>query len=209
MINELKWFLPQAKGEPIKERKVEFEGRNLALNELSVALQHAKMGYDQIKASQGKEDKYSHITDDELKQAGKAIQEKWTWLDEAHVIFAGTPRTQLPSITVSQIRSAKQVHQQNCQFHPWTIFGRFERVFHDEILTKLAFPICLTLNLIKFPLRKLKDISLKYNLIFPWIIEILIFYISLRKCFPITLCERGGKFHSFKNVDKNSSNKLR
>ncbi|XP_043288353.1 heat shock protein 105 kDa isoform X2 [Venturia canescens] len=98
----------KAKGEPIKERKMEFEGRNLALNELSVALQHAKMGYDQIKASQGKDDKYSHITDDELKQAGKAIQEKWTWLDEAHVVFASTPRTQLPNITVAQIRSAKQ-----------------------------------------------------------------------------------------------------
>lgn len=95
----------------MKERKIEFEGRTQALNELSSALQLSKKGYEQIKASHGKDDKYSHITDEELKQVNKTIQEKWTWFDDAHVVFASTARTQLPSITVAQIRSAKQVRK--------------------------------------------------------------------------------------------------
>lgn len=80
------------------------------MNELAGTLQLAKKSYDHIKTSQGKDDKYSHITEDEIKQVGKTIQEKWSWLDEAHAIFANTPRTQLASITVAQIRSAKMVH---------------------------------------------------------------------------------------------------
>ncbi|KAK0177021.1 hypothetical protein PV328_001112 [Microctonus aethiopoides] len=99
----------KAQGEPIKERKNEFDGRTFALNELAGALQLAKKSYDHIKTSQGKDDKYSHITEDEIKQVGKTIQEKWSWLDEAHAIFANTPRTQLASITVAQIRSAKMM----------------------------------------------------------------------------------------------------
>ncbi|KAK0166618.1 hypothetical protein PV327_004110 [Microctonus hyperodae] len=97
----------KAQGEPVKERKNEFDGRTFALNELASALQLAKKNYDHIKTSQGKDDKYSHITEDEIKQVGKTIQEKWSWLDEAHAVFANTPRTQLASITVAQIRNAK------------------------------------------------------------------------------------------------------
>lgn len=57
----------------------------------------------------GKDDKYSHLTDEELKQAAKTIQDKWTWLEEARVVIAGTPLTQTCSITVAQIHGEKQV----------------------------------------------------------------------------------------------------
>ncbi|KAK2579751.1 hypothetical protein KPH14_011092 [Odynerus spinipes] len=98
----------KALGEPIKERRREFEGRGHALEELAGALQLARKGIDNIKASFGKDDKYSHLTEDEIKKVEKAVQEKWSWLEDKRVVLASTPRTQQPPVTVAQIRSEKQ-----------------------------------------------------------------------------------------------------
>ncbi|XP_066589095.1 heat shock 70 kDa protein 4 isoform X2 [Prorops nasuta] len=98
----------KSQGEPIKERKQEFEGRSYALEELGGALQLARKGLDQIKAPGGRDDKYSHLTDDEIKKVEKAVQEKWAWLEEKRAILAGTPRTQTPVVTVALIRQEKQ-----------------------------------------------------------------------------------------------------
>ncbi|XP_043476010.1 97 kDa heat shock protein isoform X2 [Leptopilina heterotoma] len=96
------------RGEPIKDRKMEFEGRTHALEELGGGLQLAKKGVDQIKLSAEKDDKYSHITDEEIKKLEKVIHEKWMWLEEKRSILLSTPRTQQPPILVAQIRSEKQ-----------------------------------------------------------------------------------------------------
>ncbi|KAI4493155.1 hypothetical protein M0802_009572 [Mischocyttarus mexicanus] len=98
----------KAQGEPIKDRRREFEGRGHALEELASGLQLARKGIDNIKASFGKDDKYSHLTDDEIKKVEKIVQEKWAWLEEKRVILSSTPRTQPPPTTISQIRSEKQ-----------------------------------------------------------------------------------------------------
>lgn len=98
----------KSQGEPIKERRTEFEGRNQALEEFGGALQLAKKGLDYIKTSSGKDDKYSHLTEEEVKKLEKTVQEKWAWLEEKRVILAGTPRTQQPPVTVAQIRTEKQ-----------------------------------------------------------------------------------------------------
>lgn len=97
----------KSQGEPIKERRVEFEGRGHALDDLSAALQLAKKGVDLIRASSGKDDKYSHLTEEEVKKVEKAVHEKWTWLEEKRVLLASTPRTQQPPVTVAQIRGEK------------------------------------------------------------------------------------------------------
>ncbi|XP_011162513.1 97 kDa heat shock protein isoform X2 [Solenopsis invicta] len=97
----------KSQGEPIKERKSEFEGRSVALEELGVALQLAKKGLDQIKTSSGKDDKYSHLTEEEIKIVEKTVQEKWTWLEEKRILLASTLRTQQPPVTVAQIRAEK------------------------------------------------------------------------------------------------------
>lgn len=102
-LNDLK-----SQGEPIKQKKYEFDGRTPAINELAGALQIAKKGLEQIKLSQGKDDKYSHLTDDDIKLVNKTIQEKSTWLEDARKVFVNTPRTQVASITVVEIQSAKQ-----------------------------------------------------------------------------------------------------
>ncbi|XP_031834751.1 heat shock protein 70Cb isoform X2 [Nomia melanderi] len=98
----------KAQGEPIKERRHEFEGRSHALEELAAALQLAKKNVDHIKAPSGKDDKYSHLTDEEVKKIEKAVQDKWTWLEEKRIVLAGTARTQPPPVTVAQIRAEKQ-----------------------------------------------------------------------------------------------------
>lgn len=98
----------KSQGEPIKERRLEFEGRSHALEELAVALQLAKKGLDQIKASIGKDDKYSHLTEEEVKTVEKTVQEKWTWLEEKRMLLASLLRTQQPPVTVAQIRAEKQ-----------------------------------------------------------------------------------------------------
>ncbi|XP_014473842.1 PREDICTED: 97 kDa heat shock protein isoform X2 [Dinoponera quadriceps] len=95
-------------GEPIKERKSEFEGRSQALEELGGALQLAKKSLDQIKAANPKDDKYSHLTEEEVKKIEKAVQEKWTWLEDKRMVLASISRTQQPPITVAQIRAEKQ-----------------------------------------------------------------------------------------------------
>lgn len=99
----------QSQGEPIKERRSEFEGRSPALEELAGALQLAKKSLDQIKSPNPKDDKYSHLTEEEVKKVEKAVQEKWTWLEEKRILLAGTVRTQQPPVTVAQIRAEKQV----------------------------------------------------------------------------------------------------
>ncbi|XP_020293342.1 97 kDa heat shock protein isoform X2 [Pseudomyrmex gracilis] len=97
----------KSQGEPIKERRLEFEGRSYALEELGGALQLAKKGLDQVKASYGKDDKYSHLTEEEIKTVEKTVQEKWAWLEEKRVLLASTLRTQQPPVTVAQIRAEK------------------------------------------------------------------------------------------------------
>lgn len=90
---------------------MEFEGRGYALDELAGALQLAKKGIDLIRSSNGKDDKYSHLTEEEVKKVEKVVQEKWTWLEEKRMLLASTPRTQQPPVTVAQIRAEKQVFE--------------------------------------------------------------------------------------------------
>ncbi|CAK9803699.1 97 kDa heat shock protein [Anthophora quadrimaculata] len=98
----------KSQGEPIKERRMEFEGRGHALDELAGALQLAKKRVDLIRGSNGKDDKYAHLTEEEIKKVEKTVQEKWAWLEEKRVLLASTPRTQQPSVTIAHIRGEKQ-----------------------------------------------------------------------------------------------------
>ncbi|XP_015429034.1 PREDICTED: 97 kDa heat shock protein isoform X2 [Dufourea novaeangliae] len=98
----------KSQGEPIKERRQEFEGRHHAFEELAGALQLAKKAVDHIKAANGKDDKYSHLTDEEVKKVDKTVQDKWAWLEDNRMVLASIPRTQTPPVTVAQIRAEKQ-----------------------------------------------------------------------------------------------------
>lgn len=80
------------------------------MDEFAGALQLAKKGVDRIRTSQNKgEDKYEHITEDEIKQVERTVQEKWNWLEEKRIQLNQTARTQQPPIYCNQIRTEKQV----------------------------------------------------------------------------------------------------
>lgn len=98
----------KAQGEPIKEKRQEFEGRNQAMDELAHALIGATRTVDKIKESAGKDDKYSHITKDEVRKVEVAINEKWRWLEVTRMKLKGVPRTKPIEITIAQIRAEKQ-----------------------------------------------------------------------------------------------------
>jgi len=70
----------------------------------------AKKNLDQMKVLNGKDDKYSHLTEEEVKIVEKIVHEKWTWLEEKRVLLASTLRTQQPPVTIAQIRAEKQVN---------------------------------------------------------------------------------------------------
>lgn len=71
------------------------------------ALQLARKGLDQIRTA--KDDKYSHLTDEEVTKVDKTVEEKWNWLEEKRVQLMNTLKTQQPPVTVAQIRAEKQV----------------------------------------------------------------------------------------------------
>ncbi|XP_014217744.1 heat shock 70 kDa protein 4L [Copidosoma floridanum] len=96
----------RTKGEPIKDLKVEFDGRGPAIDELAAALQIAKKSVDQIRSC--KDDRFDHITDEELSKVEKTIMDTWNWLEEKRIQLNQTPKTQQPPVYVNQIRSEKQ-----------------------------------------------------------------------------------------------------
>ena len=80
------------------------------MDALASYMQLAKKAVDQIRVSHSaKDDKFEHITDEEVKKVERAIQDKWQWLEEKRVQLNQTPRTQQPPIYVNQIRTEKQV----------------------------------------------------------------------------------------------------
>lgn len=91
------------------------------MEELASTLQLTKKAADQVRASHAKkDDKFEHITEEEIKKVEQTIQEKWTWLEEKRVLLNQTPRTQQPPVYVNQIRAERQVNLKNIfYFHPF------------------------------------------------------------------------------------------
>ncbi|PSN34539.1 Heat shock 70 kDa protein 4 [Blattella germanica] len=93
-------------GEPIKSRRLEYELRPGALEELASVLQLTRKAVDQYR---GGDDRYSHLTDSDIQKVQQTAEQTHKWLEEKRAALAGTPRTQNPPITVAQIRQEKQV----------------------------------------------------------------------------------------------------
>ncbi|XP_058796639.1 heat shock 70 kDa protein 4 isoform X2 [Phymastichus coffea] len=100
----------RSQGEPIKDLKHEYENRAPAMEELAGALQLAKKAVDQIRATHKdpKNDKYDHITNEDLGKVEKHVQEKWSWLEDTRALLNQTPLTQQPPVYVNQIRARRQ-----------------------------------------------------------------------------------------------------
>lgn len=100
-------FIFQSRGDPIKERRIEFDSRKYVIEDLAHALQLARKGIDQVLTC--KDDKYNHITEEELKTVEQVVMEKWQWLEEKRAELARAPLTQKAPVSVADIRAEKQV----------------------------------------------------------------------------------------------------
>lgn len=95
-------------GEPIKTRRLEFQLHPAALEELASVLQLTRKAVDQYRAG---DDRYSHLAESDIEKVEHSIEQAYKWLEEKRVVLAGTPCTQNPPITVSQIRQEKQTFE--------------------------------------------------------------------------------------------------
>ncbi|XP_078047871.1 heat shock protein 70Cb isoform X2 [Augochlora pura] len=91
-------------GEPIKERRHEFEGRSQAIDEFT----HAVMEISGIVANFGKDEKYSNLTKEDVKKLEEAVHEKWSWFDSKRAALDSAKRTDPPRVTIAELRAQKQ-----------------------------------------------------------------------------------------------------
>ncbi|KAL1122529.1 hypothetical protein AAG570_002860 [Ranatra chinensis] len=94
-------------GEPIKNRKIEFESRAVAMEELAHTLQLSSKVVDQYKAG---DEKYNHILATDAAKVEEAVKNVGRWLDEKRELLHTIPRTQDAPVTTAQILTEKKVH---------------------------------------------------------------------------------------------------
>ncbi|XP_028037560.1 97 kDa heat shock protein isoform X2 [Bombyx mandarina] len=99
-LSELK-----TEGEPIKQRRLEFELRPGALDEFALSIQLTNKAVDLYKAGDAK---FSHLAETEVQKVIDASKNALTWLETARQALAHTPRHQQPSHTTHQIRQERQ-----------------------------------------------------------------------------------------------------
>nr|UNE55961.1 heat shock 70 kDa protein cognate 4 [Paroster macrosturtensis] len=92
----------KTKGEPIQNRRNEFDLRPRVLEDFARSIQLAGKASEQMRQ---KDPKYEHVTDEEVMKLIKTVQENHKWLEETRVQLNATSRYVTPSITVSQIRT--------------------------------------------------------------------------------------------------------
>ncbi|XP_026764981.1 97 kDa heat shock protein isoform X2 [Galleria mellonella] len=95
----------KTEGEPIKQRRLEFELRPGALDDFALAIQLANKAYDLYK---GGDAKYSHLSEADIQKVVEASKNALNWLESARQTLAHTPRYQVPPHTTHQIRQERQ-----------------------------------------------------------------------------------------------------
>ncbi|CAB3224942.1 unnamed protein product [Arctia plantaginis] len=98
----------RTEGEPIKQRRLEYELRPGALDDFALSIQLANKGVDQYKAG---DIKYSHLSDNDIQKVSEAAKNALNWLETARQTLAHTPRHQSPQHTIHQIRQEKQTFE--------------------------------------------------------------------------------------------------
>ena len=79
------------------------------------SIQFCKQSIDQIAMSKNKkEDKFDHITEEEIQKVDKMIQEKWNWLENSKKVLNQTPQMEQPTVFANQIKSEQQVNIKIC-----------------------------------------------------------------------------------------------
>lgn len=92
-------------GEPIKQRRLEFELRPGALDDFALSIQLTNKAVDQYKSGDAK---FSHLVESDIQKVVDASKNALNWLENARQSLAHTPRHQQPSHTIHQIRQERQ-----------------------------------------------------------------------------------------------------
>ncbi|XP_053599768.1 97 kDa heat shock protein isoform X2 [Plodia interpunctella] len=95
----------KTEGEPIKQRRLEFELRPGALDDFSLAIQLANKAIDLYKAGDAK---YAHLTESDMQKVSEAAASAHSWLEKARQTLTQTPPHQAPPHTTHQIRQERQ-----------------------------------------------------------------------------------------------------
>lgn len=62
-----------------------------------------------LAAADAGDERYNHLTPDELQRVAQAVDKTARWLDDQRALLAKAPRTQDPPVQVSALRQEKQV----------------------------------------------------------------------------------------------------
>lgn len=95
----------RTEGEPIKQRRLEFELRPGALDDFALVIQLANKAIDLYKSGDAK---YSHLVEADIQKVSEAAKIALNWLENARQALAHTPRHQPPPHTTHQIRQERQ-----------------------------------------------------------------------------------------------------
>jgi hypothetical protein len=74
---------------------------------------------DQYRAG---DERYSHLAESDIQKVQQTVEQTHKWLEEKRAALAGTPRTQNPPVTVTQIRQEKQVRANKICGRRWAVF---------------------------------------------------------------------------------------
>ncbi|CAH2063339.1 unnamed protein product, partial [Iphiclides podalirius] len=95
----------RTEGEPIKQRRLEYELRPGALDDFALTIQLTNKAVDQYRSGDAK---YSHLADADMQKVVEASKNALNWLENARQALAHTPRYQQPPHTTHQIRQERQ-----------------------------------------------------------------------------------------------------
>ncbi|XP_073964045.1 heat shock protein 70Cb isoform X2 [Choristoneura fumiferana] len=95
----------RTEGEPIKQRRLEFELRPGALDDYSLAIQLAKKAVDAYKAGDAK---YSHLAEADIQKVAESAAAALAWVEAARQAFAHAAKHLPPAHTTHQIRQERQ-----------------------------------------------------------------------------------------------------
>ncbi|XP_014253857.1 heat shock 70 kDa protein 4 [Cimex lectularius] len=96
-------------GEVVKNRKLEFECRDSALEELSHCIMISQKVIGLFKNG---DEKYNHLDPEAVTKIEASVNEAFDWLNEKRTLLISCPKHQDPSVTTSEIKSKKKSLEQ-------------------------------------------------------------------------------------------------
>ncbi|XP_045459661.1 97 kDa heat shock protein [Melitaea cinxia] len=95
----------RTEGEPIKQRRLEFELRPGALDDFALAIQLTNKAIDLYRSGDAK---YAHLSEADIQKVAEASKNALSWLESARQTLAHAPRHLPPPHTTHQIRQERQ-----------------------------------------------------------------------------------------------------